>query len=170
MYLFRCVPRGEITNKMNDRFYIMIGDNTHNYKENIEYRNFFKYSKDAEFYFRYSFVPSTSNDYHIGYMVLEIDEEIVEEYKGYGIYNIGKISLDEKDRIAVPFIEYAIPDEIVEHSNFLYFENIPEKYKNDEERREYIKRILELYKKYNGDYNLIIKEISNRNDLVVKEL
>lgn len=153
---------------MDGRFYIVLGDNTHNYKDNIDYCHFFKYSKDAEFYFKSSFIPLNSNDYHVGYMVLEIDDSKVEEYKGYGIYNIGKISLDDKDKIEVPLIEYAIPDEIIKDPNFLYFENIPTNYKNDIEHKKYIENILKLYKKYNGDYNLIIKEISGRKDLIAK--
>lgn len=157
MYIYRCVKRDE-----NNKDDVITGENTHHYEENKLYQHFFKYSKDAEFYFRHSLIPMNSPNYHIGYLIINIDESLLEQYRGYGIYNFGKYSLNPEDKILIPLEEYAIPIEILEHVSEKYFsEKIPEELKNDSLHDNYMEIVMKLYREYNGDSKKIIKEISN---------
>lgn len=187
MYLYRCARRGDF-DKDCPMDPIVTGDNSFSYEEDEEYIHFFRFSKDAEFYFRRNITYIKSSNYHVGYMIVDVLENEVAKYLGYGLYddtdyNKTPTFIDsfkqngKKNKENRVILEYAIPKKV--YNNFLnryffrvkdeydetvyenmnFFERIPFEFRNNYEYDEYMEIINNLKVRYDGDSKLIGEDV-----------
>lgn len=113
------------------------GINTHDYKSGVRYLHFFHFYEGAIEYV--SGIPSMGWDGRCYIASYDILDEVLDKYRGFGIY-------PESIHPAVPLLEYAIPYEELEN-RFIVGEarqyNI-----RDEYSEEYKRYMLGEYKKY----------------------
>ena len=176
MYLYRCAKRGDF-DKNCPQVPVINGNNTHQYEDRVEYVHFFRYAKDAEYYFRKNHEYIKNSNYHVGYMVIDVDENEITKYICYRIYVIGPIFLENDKNLYRPILEYAIPKALYDsyckkyffkakeeysenvNSKELFYDRIPDEFRNDDEYEKYLNLINELSIKYNGNAELIGEEI-----------
>lgn len=164
MFIYRCAKRKDVSNDCV-QYPPLIGDNSHNYIDGVEYTHFFRFAKDAEYYFRRNIHPYDSSEYHVGYTVVEVDESDISEFLGYGIYVMGTVYLENEKNLFRPLLEYAVPKDAykkIQNTHFfrvkdkwqdnadaeVYYDSIPERFRNDVEYDEYIRMVNELCVKY----------------------
>lgn len=156
MYLYRCTRKGDF-DKECPQYPVVTGNNSYKYEEGVEYIHFFRFAKDAEYYFRRNPVPINSSNYHVGYTVVDIDESEISKYLGYGIYVVGqiqsenemvpvrdiitgevvrKVQLENYENIYRPILEYAIPKKLYDEFNEKYFFNVKEEYSKENNNQE----------------------------------
>lgn len=169
MYIYRCAKRGDF-DKDCTQVEPLVGDNSHKYEDGIEYIHFFRYAKDAEYYFRRNPRMIKGSEYHVGYTIVEVDENEILKFLGYGIYVMGEVFLEKNKNLYRPLLEYAIPkkkfDEFVnkyffrvrEQYDEVYYDKIPDEFRNDNEHQKYLNFINELCVVHNVDPNLIREE------------
>lgn len=182
MRVYRCIKLQEVINKYKNVKNKKISNydlNTHIYEKDKEYIHFFRYEEFARYYFNLGKDGSYDkiNDNYILFMTANIPKEILEKYKGYGLYSLNH------DEIVIP--EYAIPTE-----EFIadYIVDITDKpfglIKRKNENEEYMK-YLELIKNLKQTTNdvksiaaelikidldkLIGIEIDNRSEKEIEE-
>ena len=176
MYIYRCAKRGDFDKKCI-QVEPFVGDNSHEYEDGIEYMHFFRYANDAEYYFRRNPQAIKDSEYHVGYTIVEVDENEISRFIGYGIYVIGPVFLEDDKNLHRPLLEYAIPkylcDQFVNKWFFkvkeeyaedvdgeIYYDRIPDEFRNDSEHEEYLNIVNELCLKQNGNPNLIGDEMA----------
>lgn len=177
MYIYRCAKRGDF-DKCCIQADVNTGDNSYTYEDGIEYIHFFRYAKDAEYYFRSSPQMIKGSEYHVGYTVVEVDENEISKFLGYGIYVIGPVFLENDKNLYRPLLEYAIPKYLYDGFNKhffkvkekyaeevdgeTYYDRIPDEFRNDSEHKEYLNIINDLCLKQNENPNLIGKEMAHQ--------
>lgn len=196
MYLYRCARRGDF-DKNCPQAEVITGNNSYSYEKGIEYIHFFRFSKDAEFYFRRNITYIKSSNYHVGYTVLEVSESDVSKYLGYGLYDNEEIKtpifiddfeeMNKRKKDYRVVLEYAIPMEVYnsfpkksffrvrdEYDDQIYediefYDSIPTELKNDNDYNEYLDIINNLKIKYDWDSSLIGEEIISKYNDRLKE-
>lgn len=175
MYLYRCARRGDF-DKNCPIAPVVTGTNSFEYDEGIEYIHFFRFAKDAELYFRHNIAYIKGSNYHVGYIVIEVDEADFSNFLGYGIYTVGNLHLDDNSNIFRPRLEYAIPKMVYDNLSKklffkvkeeyadvvpgeIYYDRIPDEFRNDEEYEKYMSIVNSLNHKYKGDIDLIGEEL-----------
>ena len=118
MLVYRVCSKSEIIKLINNKSFDEIGskyeniqNNNHSYIPNIFYMHFFKNKEDI-FYLR--------NTLKRFICTFDIDENLLEEYKGIGKY-INKIDVRKDDYV----IEYAIPSKLISLINLKSIEVLP---------------------------------------------
>lgn len=174
MYIYRCAKRGDFDRNC---IYVepLVGDNSHKYEDGTEYIHFFRYAKDAEYFFRRNIQMIKGSEYHVGYTIVEVDENEILKFLGYGIYVIGEVLLEKNKNLHRPLLEYAIPKKLFDEfdnkyffrvreqyaeniDDEIYYDKIPDEFRNDNEHEEYLNFVNELCVKHNADPNLIGEE------------
>lgn len=185
MYLYRCARRGDFDKKC-PQAEIVTGNNNHSYEDGVEYIHFFKFSKNAESYFRKNISYIKGSSYHVGYTIIEVLESDVSKYLGYGLYRNEEtkfpvfMHFSEKDNDEMDYkvvLEYAIPIDVYnsfskkyffrvkdDYDNQVYedvkfYDSIPAEFRNDKDYYEYLSIVNNLNDKYKGDSLLIGEEI-----------
>lgn len=177
MYIYRCAKRGDF-DKECIQTDVNTGDNSHIYDNGVEYIHFFRYAKDAEYFFRRSPQMIKGSEYHIGYTVAEVDENEISKFLGYGIYVIGPVFLENDKNFYRPLLEYAIPkylyDGFDKHffkvkekyaedvDDETYYDRIPDEVRNDSEHAEYLNIVNELILKQNGNSDQTGEEMAHQ--------
>ncbi len=166
---------------------VITGNNSYSYDDGIEYIHFFRFSKDAEFYFRRNITYIKGSNYHVGYTIIEVSENDVSKYLGYGLYDNEEITtsvfiddfeeMNKRKKDYRVILEYAIPIDVYnsfskknffrvrdEYDNQVYedrnfYDSIPTELKNDNDYYSYLSTINDLKIKYDGDFSLMGEEI-----------
>lgn len=126
------------------------GLNTHNYKHDTDYLHFFHFYEGALEYV--SGIPSIGWDDRCFIALYNIPENLLDQYRGFGLY-------PESRHPNIPVLEYAIPFSKLE-DGFIKGEVIPYSYGN---------KYSEAYKKYmEGDYSSYLKDMDELNQQFVK--
>ena len=168
MYIYRCAKRGDF-DKDCIQMDVNTGDNSHIYEDGVEYIHFFRYAKDAEYFFRRSPQMIKGSEYHVGYTVAEVAENEISKFLGFGIYVIGPLFLEDDKNFYRPLLEYAIPKYLYDGFNKhffkvkekyaedvageTYYNRIPDEFRNDSEYEEYLNIVNELCFKQNKNPN-----------------
>lgn len=126
------------------------GINTHDYKSGVKYLHFFHFYEGAVEYV--SGIPSMGWDGRCFIASYEISNDILDKYRGFGIY-------PESIHPAVPLLEYAIPFDELDNSMVVG------------EVRPYNLKDLgsEEYKKYmQGEYQRYVEMLDESNKEFIK--
>ena len=149
MLVYRVCSKSEIIKLINNKSFDEIGskyeniqNNNHNYIPNTFYMHFFKNKEDI-FYL--------SNTLKRFICTFDIDENLLEEYKGIGKY-INKINLRKDDYV----IEYAIPSNLISLINLKSIEVLPLNfnYFNYLDLKDYQSTFIYSEKEHNNVLNL----------------
>lgn len=161
MLVYRVITQKELTNYKNGQIIIenhAFGKNTHQYEQGIDYLHFFEFPETAKIYQENVMDKQFITSYIIR---CEIDNSILEKYRGYGYYYIYNRKLDPCQKMElIPIPEYAIPvsffslDNIIEVSDTIKLSwlnsNLFFKYINQLEinitLKEYITNLIYDYK------------------------
>lgn len=165
MRIYRCITLQEVFNKYknipNKQGYNPL-KNTHNYDQNKRYIHFFKYYEFAKKYFnefkdgKYD-IPKSE---FVLFMTANIPYEILEKYKGYGLYQV------DNCKNLLPIIEYAIPEEIFNPDYIVDLTNKPlDGYLKKGENEEYLKYLEYIKNLKDGYDDKTLLEYLSQNDL-----
>lgn len=158
MRVFRCLSALELTNiykGKKDTPALIKGDNTHYYQEGIRYKHFFRYEEDAKSYFyRNHFAILSSLEHYVAFMVVNIPNNILDQYLGYGFYNNDTNILTGETKIVA---EYAIPEELIKAEYIVEVNNAIEcRGFCEGEYLLYLDMIKSLEERFNHDYDMVV--------------